>query len=152
MIRPSHPLDIPRLLNLAECYHKEIVEANHFIPDWDAEVASANMMNTMSNENGLSIVSVQDNKVVGFLWAIACHPVPWSSHVSADCWMFYVHPDYRGALHTYRLIKAYKVWAEMMECREVRISTASGLDTERVETLFSRLGFKLLGKTYHQIT
>lgn len=151
MIRPAHPLDIPRLLNLAECYHEEIVRANHFIPDWDAEIASANMMNTMSSDTGLSIVTVQDGKVVGFLWAVACYPVPWSTHTAADCWMFYVHPDYRGALHAFRLMRAYKVWAEVMECREVRISTASGLDTERVEAMFSKLGYKPLGTTYHQL-
>lgn len=149
MIRTATLLDIPRLLNLAEIYHGEIISAGHFIPDWDAELAAVNMINTMNSENGFAAVSIEDNKVVAFLWAVSCCPVPWSSHKAADCLMFYVHPEYRGALHTYRLIRAFKVWAEGADCVETRISTASGLDTSRVERLFSKVGFKPLGTTYH---
>lgn len=151
MIRVAHPLDIPRILNLAEGYNEEARQVNHFITTWDAELTVCNLLSTLNSESGLLIVSVEAGKVVGFLWAVACCPVPWSSHRSADCFMFYVHPDYRGSLHAIRLIKAFKVWAVTVDCVEIRISTASGLNTERVEALFSRLGYKPLGNTYHQL-
>lgn len=149
VIRQTHLLDIPRLLELASQYQDEIIEADKFVPVIDAELAATNMMNTMQSDMGLSIVAVDGTKVVGFLWALVVYPVPWSHYRSADTLMFYVHPDYRGGLHGYRLLKAYKSWAEMVECDEIRLSTASGINTERAEGIFRKLGFSPLGTVFH---
>ncbi|ABM63423.1 acetyltransferase [Erwinia phage Era103] len=149
MIRVAHLLDIPRLLELASQYQDEIIVADKFVPVIDGELAATNMMNTMQSELGLALVAVDGTKVVGFLWALVVHPVPWSHYRSADTLMFYVHPEYRGGLHGYRLLKAYKTWAEGVECDEIRISTASGINTESAEGIFRKLGFTPLGTVFH---
>lgn len=148
MIRLAHPLDIPRLINLAELYHEEVVQVGQFYPGLDVELASVNMMNTMRSETGFAIVAVEGTTVVGFMWACVVLPVPWSTYSAADCLMFYVHPDHRGGLHGYGMLKAFKTWACEVECDEVRISTASGIQTDRTEAIFHKLGFRPLGTVF----
>ena len=149
MIRVAHLFDIPVMLGLAKQYVEEIGAAGLFVPQLDPELAAVNMMNTLQSETGLAIVCVVDGKVIGYLWAFVVQPTPWSSHLTADCQMFYVDPAYRGGRHFFNLLKAFKVWADMMDCVETRISTASGIDTKVAEGLFQHAGFSLLGKTFH---
>lgn len=142
-------LDIPNLLGLAHSYVEEVAATGVFVPQFDAEYACSNMMNTIQSETGLAIVCIHGGKLIAVLWAFVVEPVPWSHHRAADCQMFYVSPSHRGGRHAFSLMKAFKVWADMMDCTEVRISTASGVNTKRVERMFSHLGFTPLGTTYH---
>lgn len=142
-------MDIPRLLELSTKYQSEVSAIGHFVPVVDMELAAANMMNTLNSDTGFAVVCVSKGKVVGFLWALVVHPVPWSYYKSADALMFYVEPEHRGKLHGYQLLKAYKSWAEEVECDELRLSTASGFQTERTQAVFKSLGFDELGVVYH---
>lgn len=149
MIRDAHLLDIPRLLELAGSYQKEIEEGNNFVPEFDLEIAAINISNTIVSDTGFAKVLVIDGKVVGFIWGLVFPPVPWSTHLCADCLLFYIEPTHRGGYSAYALFRAYKRWAELQDCREIRISTASGILTELTEKLFMHLGFKMLGSVYH---
>ena len=46
------------------------------------------------------------------------------------------------------LLRAFKKWAKERGCCEIGIGTFNGQDEERIETLYNRLGFKTVGKTY----
>jgi len=46
------------------------------------------------------------------------------------------------------LLRAFKKWAIERNCIEIGIGTFNGKDEERIETLYNRLGFQTVGKTY----
>ncbi len=46
------------------------------------------------------------------------------------------------------LLRAFKKWAIERDCCEVGLGTFNGKDEDRIETLFNRLGFETVGKTY----
>jgi len=46
------------------------------------------------------------------------------------------------------LIREFKTWAKRRRCIEIGMGTFNGVDEERIEKLYNRLGFETVGKTY----
>ena len=46
------------------------------------------------------------------------------------------------------LLRAFKKWARERGCCEIGLGTFSMENADRIETLFNRLGFETVGKTY----
>ena len=150
MIRPARFLDIPSILNLGNRYVEEEVKVvAHHSASWDA-IESANQLCQAVHRDDLFLyVATCDGEIVGFLWACT-HPLaPWSSELVASDFMFYVVPEKRGTMLGYRLVKAYKEWAQSMSCVETRLSIASGINEERVGRMFGLLGFEHFGTVYN---
>jgi len=46
------------------------------------------------------------------------------------------------------LLRAFKKWAIERGCCEIGLGTFNGVDEDRIEKLYNRLGYKTVGKTY----
>ena len=46
------------------------------------------------------------------------------------------------------LLRKFKEWAIERGCCEIGLGTFNGVDEDRIEKLFNRIGFKTVGKTY----
>lgn len=150
MIRLATVLDVPEIINLAKLYVEgEVKEVGHHSTVWDAGMMAANLINSILNVDGFLMVSIVDGCVVGFFWATAHFLAPWSPTLVASDLLFYMKPEHRGAYATISLINAYKAWAEDIGCKEIRISTASGVNTVRTVKLYERLGFSRFALTYN---
>ncbi len=46
------------------------------------------------------------------------------------------------------LLRKFKTWAKERGCYEIGMASFNGLDEDRIEKLYNRLGFRTIGKTY----
>lgn len=150
MVRNATYLDVPEILNLADVYVREEVEpTGHHSPIWDAGMMAHHLMNCITDDEGIVLVAVQDGNIIGYLWAIQHGLAPWSPVLVASDLLFYVKPEHRGSRAAWRLVLAYKEWAEEEGCTEVRLSVASGINTSRTERLYEHLGFSRFASTFN---
>lgn len=150
MIRPAHLLDLPRILELGQEYSHEAREQGLHDPDWNSRVAASNFIASVG-QGHLGNVAVMGGKVVGFMWAIAAPATLWTDVITAQCLIFYVTPDYRGTSCGIQLLRKFDKWSQEMQCSDSYISTASGINTNRVNKLFVRMGYSPLGTVYRKV-
>lgn len=150
MVRDATFFDVPEILRLADVYVREEVEpTGHHSAVWDAHMMADNLMKSMDSSDELVIVAVEDGQIIGYLWAAAHLLAPWSPVLVSSDYLFYVMPEHRGSRAAMRLIYAYKEWACEVGCVEVRLSVASGINHDRTERLFERLGFHRYASTFN---
>lgn len=72
----------------------------------------------------------------------------WGDDLESGDLILYVTPGMRGKSSAIRLVNEYKRIAKRMGVADPRISTGTGVDTERTGKLFERLGFEGTGLMY----
>lgn len=150
MIRQASFLDIPAIINLGSRYVEEEVKVvAHHTAMWDANESANHLCQALTRDDLFLHVATSDGEVVGFLWACTHSLAPWNPAMVASDFLFYVVPEKRGTMLGYRLVKAYRDWAQSMSCVETRLSIASGINEERVGRMFERLGFERFGTVYN---
>jgi GNAT superfamily N-acetyltransferase len=63
-------------------------------------------------------------------------------------WLLYVKPEARGSSEAPVLAKAYVVRAKELGAIDVHIENTTGVEVERVERLFTKLGFARVGGNF----
>lgn len=150
LIRNATYFDVPEILALAHKYvEEEVSVVGHHSDVWCVNSLSHHLMSSLSSDDGIVLIARVDGKLTGYLWATTHLMAPWSPLTVASDLLFYVKPECRGTTVALRLVKAYKEWAEELGCHEVRLSTASGINTERVGQFYERLGFSPFAQTYN---
>lgn len=94
----------------------------------------------------LSLVC-EDDGICGILLADCCSLRFNSKVKSVREQMLYVRKDHRGGLKGPRLMSALAKWADFKGAREVLAGTSTGIDPDRVQRLWLKLGYKTLGYT-----
>lgn len=142
MIRNATFLDIPEILRLAEVYvHEEVEPIGHHSVVWEPELMAHNLMQSIQGTEDIVLLAIEDGQILGYLWAASHLLAPWSPVKVASDYLFYVVPKHRGSRAALRLIRAYQEWAVEADCVEVRLSSASGINTKRTERFYQLLGF-----------
>lgn len=146
MLRSATELDLPRMLQLAVRYSDEVIGNKYPI---EPDFAVATMANSLLSDCNYCKLLIKEGKVIGYLWATLTN-FPWSSKPVAYDNIFYVEPEHRGGFGIASLIRDYYKWATDKGAREVCISTASGIDVDKVCSLFEVLDFKLIGYQFRR--
>lgn len=142
-VRDACLLDLLVLASLAERYAEEVIEMKqHPI---DAQKLMQGMAATIAADTGYLKVLVVDGKIVGGFWGCLTS-MPWSSTLFAQDIIVFVDKAYRG--HGKLLINDWLCWAKWKGAKEVALSTASGIDTEKVCKLYERYGFRKIGYSF----
>ena len=131
--------DVPRLLELGRAMHAES-RFREFKFDGDKVTRFLSAM--MGNSS--MILLVDGEPVHGMLIAYV-QPFWWGSDLESFDLVLYVTPEARGKSSAIRLVNEYKRIARKMGVSDPRISTGTGIETERTGKLFERLGFKGAG-------
>lgn len=142
-IRDATVLDLLEIAYIAETYMAEVNEMKkHTI---HIETLMKNLAGSIVSEDGFLKVMVIDNEIVGGMWGCIA-AMPWSNLRFAQDFILFVKKEHRGK--GMRLINSWVKWSKESGATEVALSTASGLDTERVCALYKRHGFRLAGHSY----
>jgi len=59
--------------------------------------------------------------------------------------IFYVTPSHRGRFLGPQMMRAWEEWCRMKGAKELWVSQATGIASERTAKLFTRLGYRVLG-------
>lgn len=147
MVRFANELDILQLAVLAEAYSNEA--KNHDLFPFDLDLSIKNVSMSMTCDSNYLSVLVEDNSVIGFMWAVASQ-LPWSSAIIVFDNIFYITPERRGGYGIFSIIKHYEAWCKSIGAVACSLSTASGINTDRVCNLFQHLGYSNLGVQFRK--
>ncbi|QGH45095.1 hypothetical protein [Ralstonia phage Reminis] len=140
-VRDATILDLLPLARLAESYLSEVrTMDNH--PLCVKTYMEGLAASILSDDGYVSVLEV-DRKVVGGFWGIITNQ-PWSATKFAQDIIIYVEKPYRDG-NGLKLIRQWMKWAKDKGAKEVYLSTASGIDTERFIRLTKLLGFEPVG-------
>lgn len=90
--------------------------------------------------NGIALVAEVDGNVVGGMIGVVTEHFFGSTKVASDYAVF-LAPEFRKDRTGLYLVKAYIAKAKELGADEITIGNSTGVDFERVATLFERMGF-----------
>ena len=146
-VRQATLADLIPLGEMAKEYREEAEVFGRFPVDFDKLMK--NLATTVVAPDGYLGVLIVDGGIAGVLWGCLV-TLPWSSTKMAQDAILFVSKEYRG--NGMLLLEDWERWAKESGAEAVCISTASGLETERVCKLYERMGFKPTGHTFFKET
>ena len=146
-VRQATLADLLALGEFAKEYREEAAMFSRFPVDYDRLMK--NLAGTVVSPEGYLGVLIVDGKIAGALWGCLIE-LPWSNAKMAQDAILFVSKEYRG--NGKLLLENWERWAKKSGAEAVCISTASGLETERVCKLYERMGFKPTGHTFFKET
>ena len=146
-VRQATLADLIPLGELATSYRGEAAGLNRFPVDFDKLMK--NLATTVVAPDGYLGVLIVDGAIAGVLWGCLTS-VPWSTDKMAQDAILFVRKEHRG--NGKLLLADWERWAKQAGASAVCISTASGLETERVCKLYERMGYNLIGHTFFKET
>ncbi|UOW66388.1 acetyltransferase [Aeromonas phage vB_AspA_Tola] len=142
-VRQATLSDLLFLGEMAKDYREEADRFGKFPVDYDKLMK--NLATTVVAEDGYLGILIVNDKPVGALWGCLT-TMPWSSTKVAQDAILFVNKNHRGVGKL--LIRDWERWASESGAVAVCISTASGLETERVCKLYELMGYQLTGHTF----
>lgn len=143
-IRPFTHDDIPQLIALGRRAHEES-EYRGLV--FDEDKCRALCEAAISSDAFIAMVAVTEETITGILLA-AVADAYFSTDKTAGDLLVYVPPEHRGTRSFYMLAVAYVVQAREKGARLIFLRSSTGIETEKTESLYRRLGFKKMGGIY----
>lgn len=145
-VRYAHLLDLLPIASLAERYAGEVTTmVNHPLC---ATTLMEGLAATILSDDGYVSVLEVDGKIVGGFWGILTNQ-PWSATKFAQDVIIVVDKGHRNGSGL-MLIRHWIKWAKEKGAKEVYLSTASGIETQRFTKLAERIGFTSVGVGYRK--
>lgn len=151
MYEVREPLEIELLAiaQLGEEWHKE--SAFSHMEYNVSKVAALLSMSLVKKEMFVQVmIEKQTGKVVGLMWAELQESYFGRDKVAND-WMLGVAKEHRGKCTNalFHLVNNYRAWAIESGARRIYLATTTGVEPEKTEATFERLGFHKIG-TIHE--
>lgn len=146
-IRFARLEDVPRLVEMGRRYH-QLTRVRAF--DYNGQKVAQTLAAVIQHKTGTHCFFVaqrDDGSLVGgLIGCIEAHifsdqPVATLVHYDVD-------PESRMSGAGYRLLLAFKKWAENRKAVEIIAGVNSGVDLQRMDRFLRRLGFDLTGGNY----
>lgn len=142
-IRTATRQDMPIIISLGRAMHAE--SRYHTLSFSPIKVAST--FAQLMSGGGCVFVAEQDNEIIGGIAGFISQPWYGVESVLNEIALF-LSPEHRGGLVAARLIKAFVAWGKAQGCVLIQSGVVSGVEQDRTEKLYQRLGGKLHGSLY----
>ena len=100
--------------------------------------------NIHKNPNVKILVSIGDNKIVGFIAGVKSTYF-FSTKPKISDIGFYVLPKYRGSSSAVKLIKALENWAKENNILDIAIGQTTAVNMEKTQQFYNKLGYETVG-------
>src|SRR3990167_2586350 len=146
-IRSAQLDDVPHLVEMGRRYH-QFTRFRTF--DYNAQKVAKTLAAVVQQKTGTHCFFVaqrDDGSLVGgLIGCIEAHifsdqPVATLVHYDVD-------PESRMSGAGYRLLLAFKKWAENRKAVEINAGVNSGVDLQKMDRFLRKLGFDLMGGNY----
>lgn len=131
--------DMQQILAWCKDMHVESRYANYALDEAKLEELVARLIQA---ERGIVLVT-QNGVLVGGVADYFFGPALYAFEL-----LLYVAPEARGSSEAPTLVKAYLEAARALRAVDVHIENTTGCETEKVERLFSKLGFQRCGGNF----
>lgn len=143
--------DLPEIVELIREFHKDSVYGGDERFDFCEADTREYVKRFMDRAPRTLCWVCEDDGICGMILADYCTLSFNKSLRSARENMLYVRKDHRGSMKGPRLMRTFMRWAKHIGAREILCGTNSGIDAERTQRLWlklgSGLGFESLGYT-----
>lgn len=147
LIRPVRHHDIDAVLDLGAAMHAE--SAYRLLPYHRQKVRQLAEVYTRDHETYCGLVAEEDEKIIAMFGGYVTDYFFCDERIACDMILFVDH-RFRGGTAAFRLIKAFRQWAQMRKVREICLSISTEVKTERTGRLYERLGLSQVGAIYKQ--
>lgn len=137
--------DVDILVEMAEKFHKESQNSQTF----DLGITRDNIIGAIKDrESWLVLILQSEGKPVGMLIAVTVPSLFGSDKLAVEL-SWYVEPEYRATKKSLEMLKMYEYWAEnLMHVDLISLSSLGTLSEDRLDKLYTRLGYKKEENTY----
>jgi len=142
-IRPAKFDDIKQIVPF-------LVEANALTSTKNVPVDEPTLRKTLqqvvNTPGNQAFLSFDEDTLTGIIAGVS-NQIWFSKKKQVVDLVFYVSPEHRG--HGFYLARRYLAWAKNVKgAVEVYLGVTSGLDTDRTDDLYSKLGLTRVGSSY----
>lgn len=142
-IRKATLLDLMPLAKMSETYISEVTTmCNNPI---SIPTLMRNLAASIVVDDAYVKVMELDGKMIGGMWGVLT-TLPWSDTPIAQDVIIFVHKSHRGLGN--KFIEDWVTWSTSKGAKEVLLSTASGITTDRFIKLMGLKGFKPQGYSF----
>ena len=146
-IRFSKPEDTQSILALGQKMMEESRFADQkFNPEKTLKLI-ARMMDRQPDTDCILLAEREDGIIVGMLAGYIMDFFFCDGYVAQDR-VYYVLPEYRGSSAAFKLILAFRRWAESKKVTELSINMSVAIDMERFNKFMTHLGFSCCGSNF----
>jgi len=110
--------------------------------DFNARLFRKSLGTLIRGQNGDILLAVNKQGLIRGLLMVWHEALTWT-HVKYSTDLHFV-AEQGGDM----LLRAWKKWATARGCVEIGTGTFNGVDEDRIEKLYNRLGFKTVGHTF----
>jgi GNAT superfamily N-acetyltransferase len=131
--------DLPFIAGMAVDMHMESRYAKYVL---DVDKTTGLMRDVIQSPEGIMLVTA-NGFIMGGVTDYWFGPAMYASE-----WLLYVKPEARGSSEAPTLVKAYVARAKELGAVDVHIENTTGVEAEKVERLFTKLGFARVGGSF----
>lgn len=142
-VRPATRADLPQILPLGKLMHAESRYSS--VPFSPIKVSAT--FAALIDGQGCVFVAEKDGEIIGGI-AGFLGPVWFGIDQTLMELTLFLKPECRGGTLAARLIKAFVAFGREQGCTLIQSGVVSGVEQERTEKLYQRLGGKLHGSLY----
>lgn len=96
------------------------------------------------NPNAVGFVAIENDKIIGFISAIA-HEYFFSNRKTASDLGFFVLPEFRGSRAALKLVKSLENWAKEIGVDDLHLGQTTAVEMDKTKKFYERLGYKTVG-------
>lgn len=105
------------------------------------------LFNKICHKNSLLIVLVDNDKLIGFFIGDIVEYFFSLEKFAIDT-IFYIIKPKRKSFGAIKLLQAYFNWANSYNIKEICLTSTNGVETEKIEMMYRKLGFNRVGFMY----
>jgi len=142
MIRNAEPKDLPALVQIGQKFHAESEQYSRL--SYSGLKVLFLLKSLLANNDGMLIVAEKDGEIIGGMAAMVFQE--WYSYekLATDICIF-ILPEHRGTAIAAEMIDHYKKWAKERQAKFSLLSISTGINLERTQGLYEKLGARYLG-------
>jgi len=143
-IREAKKSDVNELFNLCIEMHKEGIYQKIEI---NQEKLTNFLLSKINHKESLLLVLTDGDKLVGLFIGDIVEYFFSSEKLALDT-IFYIVKSKRKSFGAIKLLVAYFDWANSHNVREICLSSTNGIEVEKIEKMYTKLGFYRVGIMY----
>lgn len=146
-IRHMIETDVQKMIDLGRLMH---MESNFRHRNFDSDKLELLGQTILTNPTTwCGLVAEHDNTVIG-MYVGYMTEFWFGRDAVAQEYLLYVQQTRRGSLAAVKLIKEYEQWAWQNGATEIRPSTSTGIQRDRIRSFYEHMGYEVTGYTFRK--
>lgn len=136
-VRSLEVFELPVCLPFGEAFFRELALPGTFNPD----AFLKHWQTFLTSYPATILVLEEQGQVIGGIGGLATADV-YTGELVAHEFFWYIDQAHRGGTGAFRLLRAFKAWAQEHGATRLRLSHMLGLNEDKLEAMYRHLGFR----------